>query len=78
MDPDERVLKYTEHAMKFDVAKNLDLPGRHLSLVAFYNLDVWALLIVIFGISAFLLFRVAIFVVNFLLVRIGEGKKKAE
>ncbi|KAI6221638.1 Glucuronosyltransferase [Aphelenchoides besseyi] len=38
--PDERLVKYTEFAARFDVHEHLDLPGRHLSVVEYYNLDV--------------------------------------
>ncbi|KAI6192236.1 UDP-glucuronosyltransferase [Aphelenchoides bicaudatus] len=55
--PDERVLKYTEHAAKFDISKNLDLPGRHLNTVVFYNLDVWTLIIMIVGVFSYILFK---------------------
>lgn len=75
MDPDERVLKYTEHAVKFDVAKNLDLPGRHLSTIAFYNLDVWALLITIFASSVFVFSKATLFAVKFWIKQSGEKKK---
>jgi uncharacterized membrane protein YfhO len=39
MKPDERVLKYAEFAAKFNVAEQLDIPGRTLNIIQFYNLD---------------------------------------
>lgn len=42
MGPDQRIVKYAEFAAKFDVHEALDMTGRNLSLVEFYNLDVFA------------------------------------
>ncbi|KAI6181583.1 UDP-glucuronosyltransferase [Aphelenchoides besseyi] len=36
----DRVLRYVDHAIRFDVATNLDLRSRHLSTIEFYCLDV--------------------------------------
>ncbi|KAI6238962.1 Glucuronosyltransferase [Aphelenchoides fujianensis] len=39
--PRERVVRFAEHAIRFDVATNLDLYARRLSTVEFYALDIW-------------------------------------
>ncbi|KAI6195922.1 UDP-glucuronosyltransferase [Aphelenchoides besseyi] len=47
MSAAETVLRYTEFAARFDVASSLDIYGRRLNVIAFYNLDVFALLILL-------------------------------
>ncbi|KAI6184876.1 UDP-glucuronosyltransferase [Aphelenchoides bicaudatus] len=42
MGPDERIVKYAEFAARFDVHEALDMTGRHLNTIEFYNLDVLA------------------------------------
>ncbi|KAI6196299.1 Glucuronosyltransferase [Aphelenchoides besseyi] len=45
MNADERVLKYLTFAAKYkELAKNMDLPGRYMSTIEFYNIDVFAFL----------------------------------
>ncbi|CAD5226165.1 unnamed protein product [Bursaphelenchus okinawaensis] len=42
--PDDRLLKAVEFAGRFDIHEHLDLPGRKLTLIQFYNIDVLATL----------------------------------
>jgi hypothetical protein len=55
MKVDERVLKYTEFAAKFNVAEQLDLPGRTMGTIQFYNIDA---IFAIFGAIFFALYIV--------------------
>jgi hypothetical protein len=43
LSPEERVVKYSEHAAQFDVHKYLDLEGRKLDFIRYYNLDIFCL-----------------------------------
>uniref|UniRef100_A0A1I7RMB9 glucuronosyltransferase n=1 Tax=Bursaphelenchus xylophilus TaxID=6326 RepID=A0A1I7RMB9_BURXY len=40
--PERRIVESAEFAARFDVQKHLDISGRHLSAVQFYNIDVFA------------------------------------
>lgn len=44
MNADERLIKYVEFAAKYDVHSALDLNGRYLSTIEYYNLDVIGLI----------------------------------
>ncbi|CAD5214224.1 unnamed protein product [Bursaphelenchus xylophilus] len=57
MQPAERVLKYTEYAVKYDISKALELEGRHLSFVEFYNIDVYAAAVLSSLLSVYLVCR---------------------
>lgn len=46
MKVDDRVLKHCEFAAKFDVAKQLEIPGQTMNTVQFYNLDAILFIIV--------------------------------
>ncbi|KAI6193689.1 UDP-glucuronosyl/UDP-glucosyltransferase family-containing protein [Aphelenchoides besseyi] len=62
--PDERLVKSTEFAARFDVHEHLDLPGRHLSVVEYYNLDVLAFVSIsvsLFIFTAYKLLRVTFY-----------------
>ncbi|KAI6193283.1 UDP-glucuronosyltransferase [Aphelenchoides besseyi] len=61
MSPAEAVLRYTEFAARFDVASSLDIYGRRLNVIAFYNLDIFAFLILL----VFLLLYVSFVVLRY-------------
>jgi hypothetical protein len=47
--PEETFVKYSEFAARFDLHSKLDMNGRHLSFIKFYNIDVFvAILVVVF------------------------------
>ncbi|CAD5228143.1 unnamed protein product [Bursaphelenchus xylophilus] len=53
--PEERIVKACEFAAKYELHEHLDLPGRTLGVIEFYNIDVIALLIVLPIIAVFMI-----------------------
>lgn len=56
--PEETFVRYSEFAARFDLHERLDLYGRHLSFVEFYNLDVCVFLILSLSTVLLILFLV--------------------
>lgn len=50
-------IKYTEFATKFDLHPYLDMQGRHLNTVEYYNLDILFCIFVIISVVMYLLYR---------------------
>jgi hypothetical protein len=50
-------IKNVEFATKFDLHTNLDMLGRNLSTVEYYNIDIWASAFVIIFIVLYLFYR---------------------
>ncbi|KAI6171776.1 Glucuronosyltransferase [Aphelenchoides besseyi] len=74
--PDERLVKSTEFAARFDVHEHLDLPGRHLSVVEYYNLDVLAFVSI--SVSLFIFTAYKLLRVTFYLCLWRAQKSKSE
>jgi hypothetical protein len=71
MKANERVLKYAEFAAKFDVAEQLDIPGREMSVITFYNLDAQAFILAVIVLAFYVLYKVifaAVFVIQKVLI----------
>ncbi|KAI6238671.1 UDP-glucuronosyltransferase [Aphelenchoides fujianensis] len=62
MTPEEKVLKYTAQATRFDVASLLDLHGRHQTFIEFYNLDI---------LGSLLLLSMVLFCASFMILRLS-------
>ncbi|CAD5221605.1 unnamed protein product [Bursaphelenchus okinawaensis] len=68
--PEEKIVKACELAAEFDIHKHLDMPGRTLNTLQFYNVDVIAFIItsvvlvlaIVFGLVRFLLRKISGFV----------------
>ncbi|KAI6242239.1 UDP-glucuronosyltransferase [Aphelenchoides fujianensis] len=71
----ERVVRFAEHAIRFDVAANLDLYARHLSTVEFYALDIWLPFGVLLSFVLWVAWRLACFLVRSVWNRRGEKAK---
>jgi hypothetical protein len=77
LSPDERIVKHAEFAARFDVHQALDMSGRHLSNIEFYNLDVLAVMASLVLLAFLVLFFVTRFALRFLFFKL-LGKSKRE
>lgn len=77
MQPDERFVKHVEFAAKYNIHEALDMEGRYLSTVQYYNIDIIALLLLILTVVLTISFVVLRFVVRRLL-RWTSGKKSTK
>ncbi|KAI6242086.1 UDP-glucuronosyltransferase [Aphelenchoides fujianensis] len=71
----DRVVRFAEHAIRFDVAENLDLYARHLSTVEFYALDIWLPFGALFSLVLWVGWRFVCFLVRSLWNRRNEKAK---
>lgn len=79
MSSEERVVKYTEFAAEFGRHNNLDLSGKDLGFIQFYNLDI--ILPVIGGLTMLILcvvLRVFVILYKKIYVNYFDGKQKNE
>ncbi|KAI6216550.1 Glucuronosyltransferase [Aphelenchoides fujianensis] len=57
MGPDERILRYAEFAAQHDVHSFLDMYGRQMDWVVYNNVDIFAILLVVFALTLYALRR---------------------
>lgn len=70
------MLRSAELAARFDISPRLDCEGRHLGAIAFYNLDVYLVLLV--GALLAAAFLYAVFLLLARCVRGGARRTKEE
>jgi hypothetical protein len=58
---DERIVKYAEFAAEFDVHEALDIYGRNLSVIEFYNIDVLCSMFSIILAALFVIYKMVVF-----------------
>jgi 2-hydroxyacylsphingosine 1-beta-galactosyltransferase len=58
---DERIVKYAEFAAEFDVDEALDISGRNLSTIEFYNIDVLCSMFLIILTALFVIYKMVVF-----------------
>jgi hypothetical protein len=56
----------------------LDIPGRHLNTIVFYNLDVWATILILTASSVYLIFKILKLLAKFLIAGKNKDKNKAK
>jgi UDP-N-acetylglucosamine transferase subunit ALG13 len=64
MNPDDRLIRHVEFAAKYDVHSALDLHGRYLSTIEYYNLDIIGLVASCFLLGIGVFFYAARFIVR--------------
>jgi hypothetical protein len=74
--PDESIVKYAEFATEFDVHEALDIYGRNLSIIEFYNIDVLGLMFLIILTVLFLVYKLASLVLRFAFRKIIKNKQE--
>jgi hypothetical protein len=73
--PDENIVKYAEFAAEFDVHGALDIYGRHLSTIEFYNIDVLGAMFLIILTALFLVYKMVSFVLRFVFRKVIKTKR---
>jgi hypothetical protein len=78
---EERFVRFSEFATQYELHSRLDMTGRHLNLITFYNIDVFVFIfgVLLFAIFAvFVLFRMLWRFVRRCFVKNADGKNKKE
>ncbi|KAI6202646.1 Glucuronosyltransferase [Aphelenchoides fujianensis] len=81
LNAEQLILRYTEFAHRFDVARQLDMHGWRLNTIVFYNLDVYAALIaaaILLPIISFFILRLCLRLALRCCRKSGAQKKKNE
>lgn len=73
MSPEKRIVKYSEFAVDYDLANNLDIIGKGLHWIQFYCIDV-----ILFLVLCILIVMAFLIVILKSLVKIGFKKVKEE
>jgi uncharacterized membrane protein len=80
-NPDERFVRFSEFAAQNEIHSRLDLSGRHLNTIQFYNLDVFVFIfavIILVLLIVFVLFKLVWQLMRKCCVRKAEVKSKNE
>jgi hypothetical protein len=72
---DENIIKYAEFAAEFDVHEALDIYGRNLSTIEFYNIDVLGLMLLIILTVLFIVYKFISFVLRFIFRKVIKTKR---
>ncbi|KAI6223349.1 UDP-glucuronosyltransferase [Aphelenchoides besseyi] len=72
----DRVIGYVEHAIRFDIATNLDLQSRYLTAIQFYGLDILAPILLISCAIVWSSFK--LLVASYRFVSTSKNKNKVE
>jgi hypothetical protein len=73
--PNENIVKYAEFVAEFDVHEALDIYGRNLSTIEFYNMDVLGLMLLIILTVLFLIYKLVSFVLRFAFRKVIKKKR---
>ncbi|CAD5209969.1 unnamed protein product [Bursaphelenchus okinawaensis] len=71
--PEERIIKTAEFAAQYDVHEHLELAGRHMNIIQYYNIDVFFVALVLLNILIVVLLFVGLFVKNLIF---GPSKRE--
>lgn len=71
MNPDDKFVKHVEFAAKYPVHKVLDMEGRYLSTIEYYNIDIIALLISVI----FVVITIIYYALRFIVRRVCRRQK---
>lgn len=74
-DADERIVKHAEFASEFDVHSALDMSGRSLSVIQFYNIDVLISMFLIILTILFVLYKLISLILRSLFYKIVKKKR---